>query len=96
MCGYPQVVSQIHVLTAAGLKNQDSQGGNGLSLPVVQSQKDWELVVSRGRRERWFYEVRACSLISVMFLMSSDSFSMEASGSNARGGESPWKTLLCT
>ncbi|NXT21100.1 CAN5 protein, partial [Syrrhaptes paradoxus] len=27
MCGYPQVVSQIHVLAAAGLKNQDSQGG---------------------------------------------------------------------
>ncbi|KAM6416939.1 calpain-5 isoform 1-T1 [Pluvialis apricaria] len=27
MCGYPQVVSQIHVLAAAGLKNQDSEGG---------------------------------------------------------------------
>ncbi|PKU32791.1 calpain-5 [Limosa lapponica baueri] len=35
MCGYPQLVSQIHVLAAAGLKNQDSQGGTGLSLPVV-------------------------------------------------------------
>lgn len=27
MCGYPQVVSQIHVLAAAGLKHQDTQAG---------------------------------------------------------------------
>ncbi|XP_056417135.1 calpain-5 isoform X2 [Hyla sarda] len=27
MCGFPQVVSQVHVVSAAGLKQQDSQGG---------------------------------------------------------------------
>ncbi|XP_068122770.1 calpain-5 [Hyperolius riggenbachi] len=27
MCGYPQLVSQVHVVSAAGLKQQDSQGG---------------------------------------------------------------------
>lgn len=27
MCGYPQLVSQIHVISASGLKEQDSQGG---------------------------------------------------------------------
>ncbi|XP_077154833.1 calpain-5 [Ranitomeya variabilis] len=27
MCGFPQVVSQVHVVSAAGLKQQDSEGG---------------------------------------------------------------------
>ncbi|CAI5773513.1 calpaincalpain-5 [Podarcis lilfordi] len=27
MCGYPQMVSQVHVVSASGLKNQDSQEG---------------------------------------------------------------------
>ncbi|KAM8975311.1 calpain-5 [Pelodytes ibericus] len=27
MCGYPQLVSQVHVVTATGLKKQDSEGG---------------------------------------------------------------------
>ncbi|KAG8548785.1 hypothetical protein GDO81_024167 [Engystomops pustulosus] len=27
MCGFPQVVSQVHVVSAAGLKKQDSEGG---------------------------------------------------------------------
>ncbi|XP_053561576.1 calpain-5 [Bombina bombina] len=27
MCGYPQLVSQVHVVSATGLKNQDSNGG---------------------------------------------------------------------
>lgn len=41
MCGYPQVVSQIHVLAAAGLKNQDSQGGTGLSLSTPAGAGRW-------------------------------------------------------
>lgn len=28
MCGFPQMVSQVHVVSAAGLKQQDSQGGS--------------------------------------------------------------------
>lgn len=28
MCGYPQLVSQVHVLNAEGLQGQDSNGGS--------------------------------------------------------------------
>ncbi|XP_040439706.1 calpain-5 [Falco naumanni] len=39
MCGYPQVVSQIHVLAAAGLKNQDSQGADPYVIIKCEGQK---------------------------------------------------------
>lgn len=78
MCGYPQVVSQIHVLAAAGLKNQDSQGGTDLSLPVWPW-RSWEVV----------YEVGHCwNLYPQRF------FSVNMLDSDTRGGESLWRTKL--
>lgn len=77
MCGYPQVVSQIHVLAAAGLKNQDSQGGTGLSLTVVWPQRSWEVVYEMGHS--W-------NLYPQIF------FSVNVLDSDTREVESPWRT----
>lgn len=64
MCGYPQVVSQIHVLAAAGLKNQDSQGGTGLWYWPFPAYclflEELGGGCSSGKRERWFQEVGGC------------------------------------
>ncbi|XP_040195924.1 calpain-5 [Rana temporaria] len=51
MCGFPQVVSQVHVVSAAGLKHQDSEGGadpyviiscegNKVQSPVIKDNLD--------------------------------------------------------
>ncbi|KAM4797409.1 calpain-5 [Rhinophrynus dorsalis] len=51
MCGYPQLVSQVHVVTASGLKKQDSDGGadpyviiscegNKVQSPVIKDSVD--------------------------------------------------------
>lgn len=35
MCGYPQLVTQVHVLNAEGLQGQESNGGEAGSRPVM-------------------------------------------------------------
>lgn len=71
MCGYPQVVSQIHVLAAAGLKNQDSQGGTGLSLPIVYSQRSWEVVLPVGKGRGGFvrWEIAGIGYVTRYFFL---------------------------
>lgn len=85
MCGYPQVVSQIHVLAAAGLKNQDSQGGTGLSLPIVCSQRSWEVVVPVGKGRGGF---RRWEVAGICYITRYGFFSVNMPNSYTRGGES--------
>lgn len=76
MCGYPQVVSQIHVLAAAGLKNQDSQGGTGLSLRVF----------CPGGVGKWLMKWDIAGIYILKFFFFVNMFDLYT-----RGGESPWR-----
>lgn len=53
MCGYPQLVTQVHVLNAEGLQGQDSNGGKtacselrpGSQIPCKQVQQRHRLAL---------------------------------------------------
>lgn len=90
MCGYPQVVSQIHVLAAAGLKNQDSQGGTGSFPACCLVLEELGGGSFSGKRGRWFHEVGGCwDLLCPQIF-----FSVNMPDSDTRGGESPWTIKL--
>lgn len=43
MCGYPQLVTQVHVMNAEGLQGQDSNGGKTSTTAHKKTMDGWTL-----------------------------------------------------
>lgn len=83
MCGYPQLVTQVHVLNAEGLQGQDSNGGrntrlsrqrHGVYVVIIIWTVQWSCVVSWLDYEHLLRCEHFIYVVMVMFLFILNSF----------------------